>query len=242
MKSRVRKKRDYRRIVGKFVFFSLVLAVIGIVIMICIAPSSDKAVGEHIHVKTDYTLMLTQCVLGIIVLLLPGAIEKKISIEIPSMMMILYTLFIYASTFLGEVRNFYYTIPHFDTLLHTFSGGMLGALGFSVIAFLNDSDKIPVTLSPLFVAVFTFCFALSLGAIWEIYEFLADGVLATNMQKFALEDGTNHIGRLALTDTMKDIIVDALGGLAISIIGYISLKYKKGWIEKLQIKKKHNVA
>ena len=210
--------------------------------MICIAPSSDKAVGEHIHVKTDYTLMLTQCVLGIIVLLLPGAIEKKISIEIPSMMMILYTLFIYASTFLGEVRNFYYTIPHFDTLLHTFSGGMLGALGFSVIAFLNDSDKIPVTLSPLFVAVFTFCFALSLGAIWEIYEFLADGVLATNMQKFALEDGTNHIGRLALTDTMKDIIVDALGGLAISIIGYISLKYKKGWIEKLQIKKKHNVA
>lgn len=233
-------KRDYRKIVGIFVFVSLVFAIIGIVVMMCIAPSRPEANDPNGHIKSDYVLMLTQCILGVVVLLLPGAIEKKINIQIPSNMMVLFTLFIYASTFLGEVRSFYYRVPHFDTLLHVFSGGMIAALGFSLILFLNNSEKIPVNLSPLFVACFTFCFSLAVGGAWEIYEFLADGILNTNMQKFALEDGTNLVGRLAVVDTMKDLIVDALGALVISTLGYISLKYEKGWIEKLQIRKIKN--
>ncbi len=237
MKSKIKRKRDYRKIVGMFVFVSLTLAIIGIIIMMIIAPSTPNMEDPNGKIKSDYVLMLIQCILGLIVILLPGIIEHKIKIEIPSNMMVLFILFIYAATFLGEVRNFYYTVPHFDTILHTFSGGMIAALGFSLIAFLNKSDKIPVTLSPLFVACFTFCFALALGGVWEIYEFLADGIFNTNMQKFALEDGTELIGRVAVTDTMKDIIVDAIGALVISIIGYISLKYQKGWIEKFQIKK-----
>jgi hypothetical protein len=36
---------------------------------------------------------------------------------------------------------------------------------------------------------------------------------------------------------MKDLIVDTIGALAISIMGYISLKYKKGWVESMLIKK-----
>lgn len=205
--------------------------------MMVIAPSTPSIDDPNGHVKSDYVLMLVQCILGLIVILLPGIIERKISIEIPSRMMILFILFIYASTFLGEVRSFYYRIPHYDTLLHTFSGGMIAALGFSIIAFLNNSDKIPVTLSPAFVACFTLCFALSIGCLWEIYEFLVDGMLNTNMQKFALENGTNLSGRLAVVDTMKDLIVDAIGAFVISCVGYISLKHKKGWVEKLQIKK-----
>lgn len=237
MKSKIKRKRDYRKIVGMFVFISLALAIVGIIVMMIIAPSTPNIEDPNGKIKSDYVLMLVQCVLGLIVILLPGIIEHKIKIEIPSNMMVLFILFIYAATFLGEVRSFYYRVPHFDTILHTFSGGMIAALGFSLIAFLNKSDKIPVTLSPLFVACFTFCFALALGGVWEIYEFLADGILNTNMQKFALEDGTELIGRVAVTDTMKDIIVDAIGALVISIIGYISLKYQKGWIEKFQIKK-----
>lgn len=236
-KNRKKKRKDYRKIVGIFVFVSLVLAIIGIVIMMIIAPSKPESNDPNGHIKSDYVLMLVQCILGLIVIFLPGIIERKISIQIPSNMMVLFILFIYAATFLGEVRSFYYTVPHFDTVLHTFSGGMIAALGFSIIAFLNNTDKIPVNLSPLFVACFTFSFALALGGMWEIYEFLADGILNTNMQKFALEDGTGLIGRAAVTDTMKDIIVDAVGALVISIAGYISLKYEKGWIEKLQIKK-----
>ena len=237
-----KKRKDYRKIVGVFVFASLILAIIGIIVMMIIAPSEYQTNDPNGKIKSDYILMLVQCILGLIVIILPGIIEHKVKIEIPSRMMIVYTLFIYAATFLGEVRNFYYTVPHFDTILHTLSGGMIGALGFSIIAVLNNSDKIPVTLSPLFVASFTFCFALALGSIWEIYEFLADGIINTNMQKFALENGTELLGREAVTDTMKDLIVDAIGALVISIVGYISLKYQKGWVEKMQIKKKNKVA
>lgn len=236
MKNKAKKKRDYRKIVGMFVFVSLVCAIIGIIVMMIIAPSKPSLDDPNGHIKSDYVLMLAQCILGVIVILLPGIIERKISIQIPSNMMVVYILFIYASTFLGEVRSFYYRVPHFDTILHIFSGAMIAILGFSIISILNNSDRIPVNLSPAFVACFTFCFALALGCVWEIYEFLADGIMDTNMQKFALEDGTNLIGRLAVIDTMKDIIVDAIGALVISIMGYVSMKYKKGWIERLQIR------
>ena len=92
-------------------------------------------------------------------------------------------------------------------------------------------------MTPFFVAFFAFNFAITLGAVWEIYEYTADGILGLNMQKFALEDGTLLMGREALSDTMEDLIVDGIGALVINIIGYISLKYNKGWIEKLLIKR-----
>lgn len=122
--------------------------------------------------------------------------------------------------------------------MHIFSGAMLGALGFSFVNILNKQEEVHVELSPIFVALFAFGFAISLGVIWEIYEFACDGIIGSNMQKFALENGTNLVGRVALLDTMEDLIVDGLGALSMCIIGYISLKYKKGWIDKMLIKKR----
>lgn len=151
-------------------------------------------------------------------------------------MLVLYIAFLYCAIFLGEVRSFYYAVPYWDTILHTMSGAMLGALGFSMIAIFNNAERIPLNLSPVFIAVFAFCFALAMGAVWEIYEFTMDSVFGTNMQKYMLDNGTALIGQAALQDTMKDIIVDAIGALVMSTIGYISLKYKKGWVEKLMIR------
>ena len=68
------------------------------------------------------------------------------------------------------------------------------------------------------------CFALAAGAIWEIYEYTLDGLMGLNMQHYHLVDGTPLMGRAALYDTMKDLIVDALGALVVSVIGYIALK------------------
>ena len=116
----------------------------------------------------------------------------------------------------------------------------MGGRGFSFITFLNKTDRVPMNLSPVFVATFTFCFAVTLGVVWEIYEFTADGILHTNMQKFGLEDGTPFAGRLALMDTMKDLIVDTIGAAVMSVGGYISLKHKKGWVEKLLLKRRHH--
>ena len=186
--------------------------------------------------RQDYVLMLLQCLLGIAAILVPARLMRRWDVEIPRVMVLLYIAFLYCAIFLGEVRSFYYNVPHWDTILHTFSGAMLGALGFSIIAIFNNTERIPLNLSPMFIAMFAFCFALALGGVWEIYEFTMDAVFGTNMQKFALDDGTLLVGQAALSDTMKDIIVDAIGALVMSVVGYISLKYKKGWVEKLMIR------
>lgn len=235
----MKKKINWNLWVNRFVFATLVLSVVFLVTRVFLAPA-DKVL-PYGRVKSDYLLMLSQCILGLVAMTLPGFFEHKFKIVIPSKMLILYTLFLYAAIFLGEVRSFYYTVNHWDTILHTFSGAMLGALGFSFVTLLNNTDRIPFNLSPLFVAIFAFCFGVTLGVAWEVYEFAFDGILGLNMQKFALEDGTQLIGRIALSDTMKDLIVDCVGAFVMSVIGYISLKYKKGWLEQLQLKRKKKI-
>ena len=235
------KRLNWQRIISAVVLLSLIWAVIYTVIALVNAPSDIDVSKPYTRLKSDYVLMLLQCIVGILAILLPGLFIRKFKIQIQSYMIILYTIFLYCAIYLGEVRSFYYTVPHWDTILHTFSGAMLGALGFSFVNILNKTERVPVNLSPVFVATFAFCFAVALGTVWEIYEFTADGILQTNMQKFALENGDKLIGRDALSDTMKDIIVDCIGALAMSVIGYFSLKLKKGWIEKFQITmKKHD--
>ena len=233
----MKKKINWIRGINIFVMASLVLSVPLVAIMMVMAPSEPDPTLPFKRLKTDYILMFLQCIVGILAMLFPKFLHERISIRIPAGMMLMYVIFLYCSIYLGEVRSFYYAIPHWDTILHTFSGGMLGTLGFSFITILNGTEKVPVNLSPAFVAIFAFCFAVTLGAIWEFYEFFADGVLGTNMQKFALENGSRLVGRDAVMDTMKDLIVDSIGAFVAAGVGYISLKYKKGWVESFLLKK-----
>lgn len=220
--------------VGLFIFFTLVASAVYALIGAVRAPGA-AASGK---VRSDYVLMLLESCLGLLILFLPSMLEKRFRIILPSRMYLLFVVFLYAAIFLGEARDFYYRVPHWDVILHAFSGIMLGALGFSIVSLLNKSEKVAVTLSPQFVALFAFSFALSLGVLWEIYEFAADGVLGLNMQKFALEDKTTLVGRAALVDTMKDLIVDALAALAVSIFGFLSMKAEKSWIARVALKRK----
>lgn len=224
--NRAKSKRNFKDKIGLLLFIILILCIIYIIFKIITSPSEIANSNEYVKVKSDYVLMLVQCLLGLVVMMIPSIIERKKAIDIPDNMEILYFIFLYLAIVLGEVRDFYYLIPHWDTILHAFSGGMLASLGFFLINILNNSNNIEYHLTPFFVALFSFCFALAAGAIWEIYEFLIDGLLSLNMQKFALADGTKLVGRAALADTMEDIIVDALSALVISIIGYSSLKKK----------------
>ena len=139
----------------------------------------------------------------------------------------MYIIFLYCAITLGEVRNFYYHVPHWDTILHGLSSLMSGSFGFMVVDILNKDKHTSFNLSPLFLAVFAFCFGCSIGTLWEIYEYSFDALLGLNMQKFRLEDGTELVGHAALSDTMKDIIVDCAGALIASVIGYFNLKLEK---------------
>ncbi len=231
-----RRRSRTERFITLFLFLTLVASIVFTIVRIVNTPSVAVG-GEDVKTKSDYALMLLQCTLGLVVMSLPSFIEKRLNLHIPSIMMIFFLVFLYAAIYLGEVRSFYYLIANWDVILHCFSGFMLGCLGFSFITLLNKWEKIPMNLSPLFVSIFAFCFTLSLGVFWEIYEFSFDGLLGLNMQKFMDANGVAMVGREALRDTMEDLMVDGIGAFAASLVGFISLKYNKGWIEKFQIKR-----
>ncbi|WP_455661737.1 hypothetical protein [Pradoshia sp.] len=231
----------YKTVIFRTVLILLIISTIYAVYMAIITPSG-LASNEYERMRSDYILMILQCVVGSIVIFLPSKVEQRFSVDIPDIMEILYFIFLFCAIYLGEVQNFYFKIPYWDLILHCFSAGMLGALGFVIVNFFNDMEKIKITLSPFFVSLFAFCFALTCGTMWEIYEFLADGVLGTNMQKFITSDGTVLIGRDALQDTMEDFIVDGLGALVVTAIGYRHLsKRNKAEKQEHPLKEDHKL-
>lgn len=223
------EKRNWKKIIGLIVLITLVFSVGYSVVKIIMTPEVAIQVGDH--TRSDYVLMLLQCCLGLVVFWLPSMLEKKFSWELPNYMCIMYFVFLYCAIYLGDVRNFYYIIPHWDTVLHCFSGGMLGALGFTLVEILNDTKNIKVKLSPVFVCLFAFCFALAAGVVWEIYEFIGDSLLGLNMQKYR-DLNTIFVGRDALSDTMIDLIVDTIGAFIVVCFGYLSLKGREKIEEK----------
>lgn len=151
--------------------------------------------------------------------------------EWPPEFEVLTILFIFASLFLGEIGGYYERFWWWDVMLHTASGLLLGILGFLLVYVLNSQPNVRLHMSPSFVALFAFMFAVAVGAIWEIFEFTMDSLFGTNMQKPMLGDASG------LTDTMFDLIVDALGALVIAVIGYAYMKqdthsFIEKWIQK----------
>lgn len=230
-----KRKMDWPRLISFLLLLTLIGSIIFVIIRLVQAPVT--ADGEGVNTRGDYVLMLVQCSAGLLAMFLPTLLRRKFSIIFPDVIYILYLVFLYCAVYLGEVQNFYYAIPFWDSILHGFSGVMLGALGFTVVNLLNKEARLTVNLSPLFVSLFALCFAVALGALWEIYEFTVDGILGLNMQKYAAQGSVDFMGRAALIDTMKDIIIDFLGALIMSVIGYFSIKKDREWAIQISFKR-----
>ncbi len=197
------------------------------------------------------------CVLTLILFLLPAFVQTTFKIELPTALEIVVLVFIFAAEILGELGEYYMRFPIWDTLLHITTGFMAAAIGLSLIDLLNRSDRFNFTLSPFFVALVTFCFSMTIGVLWEFFEFFADFILHTDMQKdtvinmissvmlnpsgkndpVVIESITDVVinGKnlgvggyidIGLFDTMKDLIVNFLGALVFSVIGYFYSRYK----------------
>lgn len=163
-----------------------------------------------------FTAFLTSMIIAIT--FSPLVIERRFRIYIPAELQLAAIGFVFASLFLGEIRDYYTRFWWWDMVLHTISGFLLGILGFLLVHIMNETEKLQVHLKPGFVAFFAFLFALGIGTLWEIFEFAMDSLFGMNMQKPMLGDPSG------LTDTMWDLIVDAIGALVISILGWRYLK------------------
>ncbi len=163
----------------------------------------------------DQQWLTSVITIGIIfVTLTPFFLRKFLHVYIPPEFVLLAIAFIFASLFLGEIRGYYTRFWWWDILLHSSSGFLLGIIGFLLVHVLNETEDIGVHMKPGFVAFFAFVFSVGIGVLWEIFEFSMDSFFGMNMQKEMLGDPSG------LTDTMWDLIVDTLGALVISVLGY----------------------
>lgn len=146
---------------------------------------------------------------GIVILaFFPLLVGYRLNFRIPPEFELLAVVFVYASLVLGEVYGFYIKYWWWDILLHASSGLILGIFGFLLVYVINEHDDLEMHMKPSFVGLFAFMFALGMGTLWEIVEFALDQFLGMNTQAGGL------------TDTMSDLIVDGVGALIISVLGY----------------------
>ena len=130
----------------------------------------------------NYENMLL-CVLTLVLFMLPSMFERRLHIDLPDTLEIIILLFIYAAEILGEIRSFYTAYPSWDTMLHTMNGFLCAAIGFALVDILNREEKVSLHLSPFFMAVTAFCFSMTVGVLWEFFEFAMDRFLLFDMQK-----------------------------------------------------------
>ncbi len=192
------------------------------------------------------------CVLTLFLFTLPSFVEKQLKIDVPNTLEVIILLFIFSAEILGEIREYYLIFPYWDTILHTVNGFLCAAIGIAMIDILNRSDRFSFNMSPLFVALVAFCFSMTVGVIWEFFEFGMDTFFHTDMQKDTFipvissvllnKDMKNvptvlNIESVAvngeawkgyidigLIDTMQDLLVNFIGALVFSIIGYFYIK------------------
>ena len=167
------------------------------------------------------------CALTLVLLVMPSLIQINLKIELPTALEIIILLFIFAAEILGEIQAYYEKIPMWDTVLHTLNGFLMAAIGFALVDILNRNKKISFQLSPAFLAVVAFCFSMTIGVIWEFFEFGMDQIFHLDMQKDTIVNtiysvmldpaGGNHV--VGVTG-IRDV---AVNGESLGLGGYLDI-------------------
>lgn len=150
---------------------------------------------------------------GTVVLLLtftPAMLERRLKLTLPVEFTLVTCVILYASFALGEVRDFYEKIWWWDLALHGLSALTIGIIGFLCIYVFYMTNRVSVAAG--WIATITFALAVSVGTIWEVFEFLMDHYLGLNMQKSGL------------VDTMTDLIINATGAALAALLGFFYVR------------------
>ena len=172
------------------------------------------------------------CVLTLVLFMLPSFCERRLHIDLPDTLEVIVLLFIFSAEILGEIQEFYILIPGWDTVLHTLNGFLCAAIGFSIVNILNEDKHTSMHLSPFYMAVTAFCFSMTIGVLWEFFEWGMDNLAGLDMQKDTVLTGFNtvmldprggsvayHVGNV--TDT---ILVFADGStMSMGLGGYLDI-------------------
>lgn len=167
------------------------------------------------------------CLLTLMLFSLPSLIETNTRIDIPDTLENIILFFIFAAEILGEMRAYYVTYPLWDTMLHTLNGFLSAAIGFSLVDILNKNERFSFRLSPLFVAIVAFCFSMTIGVVWEFFEFFMDIVFGMDMQKDTVLPTIRSV-MLDPTGKQTVVVLDAItkvtvNGQELGLGGYLDI-------------------
>ena len=167
------------------------------------------------------------CVLTLALFLVPAFIQKAFHVKVPSLLEKIVLIFIFAAEIMGEIGDYYVNYPLWDTMLHTTTGFLAAAVGLSLIDILNKSERFRFDLSPLFVALVSFCFSMTIGVLWEFLEFSADLLLQTDMQKDTVVTSISSVLlNPAMTNTavkIGSITETVVNGTPLAVAGYLDI-------------------
>ncbi|HIS97513.1 MAG TPA: hypothetical protein IAD42_06005 [Candidatus Scatomorpha pullistercoris] len=171
------------------------------------------------------------CVLVLIIYTLPQLVENKLNIDIPTALEVIIFVFVFAAEILGELQSYFIKYSNWDTILHTSSGFLCAAVGFSLVDLLNRSDSVKVQLSPGYLALTAFCFSMTIGVLWEFIEFSADRLFLLDMQKDTIVsqissvslDPTNSNISITVKDIEDVILVTDSGEQPLGLGGFLDI-------------------
>ena len=243
-----------------FVYMGLRLLVVAVLIL------------QAVHQNYENVFL---CVLTLILMIMPSVVQATFKVEFPSPLEIVILMFIFSAEILGEISAFYMRFPYWDTVLHTLNGFLCAAIGFSLVDIMNRQSRLKFDMSPLFMAITAFCFSMTIGVLWEFFEFGMDYIWGLDMQKDTVihsihstmldPENKNHCVEIAdiqdvvihgesmglggyldigLIDTMCDLMVNFLGAVIFSVMGYFYIKrrdsksFVKGFVPEPWTKEK----
>lgn len=156
------------------------------------------------------------CFLSLVLFTLPTFIESKFQIKLPDVFEIIVYFFIFSAEILGEINNFYGIIPFWDTMLHTINGFLAAGVGYSLFNLLNKNSK-HIKLSPAYLSLVAFCFSMTIGVVWEFFEYTMDKVFLVDMQKDQIVDRISSVSldpeasnrAIVVKDINKTILYDS---------------------------------
>lgn len=167
------------------------------------------------------------CVLTLVLLLIPSLIQINLKIELPTALEITILVFVFAAEILGEIQSYYIKFPFWDTVLHTINGFLMAAIGFALVDILNRSKKFSIQLSPVFLAIVAFCFSMTIGVIWELFEYGMDQFFGLDMQKDTVIQGFSSVlldpTKSNIPVPVQDITEVLINGRDLGLGGYLDI-------------------
>jgi hypothetical protein len=159
----------------------------------------------------ERNLIMIISALAFFVTFLPIIFKKFFDIELPAQFEVIVVLFIYGTLLFGEIHGFYSEYWWWSALINFAAASALGFVGLAVMYALYRGDKIHA--SPFVIALFSFCFAVAVGTVWELFELFLDFSFGFNLYNSG--------------DTMNDLVVNLFGAFVVSSVGYYYIKNGK---------------